>query len=204
MSTGSGPTPAPGITADEVRRVWDGRIEPVSGEFLPTVLSPATREFLTTVGLPTVPTLSGTFIRDGRLSTTVSLAGQEYLVCTEDEPGDAFAIELISGQVFRVQPPNPAFTCFYNSDIARFLYFYGILHREVLSFIQDGVLLSEAQFESILGTLTDIEAELHARDAAAIDGETAWYGELLSLREDVGATLHEMELGIARRPEGPA
>jgi len=141
-----------------------------------------------------VPTLYTAFIIDGRLSTPVSLQGREYVVFAEDEVVKPFAVELASGQVFQLAPsPSRALgRRFLNSDIALFLYFYGILHRDVLSFIEAQGELTEAQFGSILDTLDNIEAGLRRWDPSAIDGKTAWWWLLYDLREDVDATLTEM------------
>jgi SUKH-4 immunity protein of toxin-antitoxin system len=155
------------ITADEVREVWDGQIQPVAVDLVSLDVSPATRHFLTEVGLPTMEVLGISFAHGSRLSSTVRQEGREYLVVTDDESNVAFAVDVKSDQVFDINLSYPKYTRFFNSNIATLVFFLGLLNKNVMS-------LEEMNEEILADAVDSVRIPLRARDPAAMEGEAAW------------------------------
>jgi hypothetical protein len=156
-----------GITGDDVRAVWDGQIQPIAGDLVASNASPATRQFLTQVGLPIVEVLGVSFATDERLSETEQQHGRELLIVTDAESAMSFAVDVRSEQVFQIDPALPRYIRFFNSDLAALVFFFGALNKEVLSRQE----LTDEIFED---AMDGVRAQLSARDPAAMEGESAW------------------------------
>ncbi|MFD0362776.1 SUKH-4 family immunity protein [Nocardia sp. GCM10030253] len=152
------------LSAEEIREVWDGELQPVLPELIPTRVPSATREFLTTVGLPTTSLLAISFIRDDRLSTLVRRDGAEYLVFAQDTTNSVFGVDLESERVYRIDRGR---TVFYNSDLALFVYFHGLLRQNVLS-------LSEVDEELLFNAINSVREPLAERDPEALSDDAPW------------------------------
>lgn len=155
------------ITADEIREVWDGQIRPVEADLISPGVSPATRQFLTEVGLPATEVLNISFALGSQLSSTVRQEEREYLVLTDEESGIAFAVDVQTDKVFDINLSRPQYTRFFNSNIAALVFFLGLLKKNVLS-------LEEVDEEILADAVDSVRIPLSARDPAAMEGETPW------------------------------
>ncbi|MEV6323880.1 SUKH-4 family immunity protein [Nocardia sp. NPDC051787] len=166
------------LSAEEIRRVWDGRVQPVSAELLPVGVPSATREFLTTIGLPTLPVLDYTFFRDDRLSAPMRRGGREYLVFAENTSNSVFGVELESEAVYRMHRAYPGDQReFYNSNLALFVYFHGLLNHNVLS-------LEEVDEQLLLDAVNSVRVPLTERDPAALSDDAPWRWTLSDLETE--------------------
>jgi hypothetical protein len=168
-----------GIAWDEIRTVWAGQLRPVPTEVVAAQTPPDVREFLTRIGLPDVDIWGITFAHDERLSHLVPSDERDYLLLTQPDSTTTFGIDVATGQVFKVALDLPKYTRFFNSDIAAFLYFLGLVKANVLD-------LEEATMENLPDAVTRVREALRARDPAAVEGETswnAWLDELVSYAE---------------------
>ncbi|WP_040776285.1 SUKH-4 family immunity protein [Nocardia pneumoniae] len=166
------------LSAEEIRGVWRGQVQPVSAELLPPGLPPATREFLTTIGFPTVPVLDYTFFRDDRLSALIRRGGHEYLVFAENTSNSVFGVELESEAVYRMHRAYPEDQRdFYNSNIALFVYFHGLLDKNVLS-------LDEVNEQLLVDAVNSVRVPLAERDPGALSDDAPWRWTLSDLETE--------------------
>lgn len=152
---------------DEVRAVWNGRLESVGDQVSPKV-SLATRRFLSEVGLPTGLALPYIiFVHDHRLSRTVQFQDRDLLIITDARSPVGLAIDIGSDRVYELNADRTAPARLFNSNIAALVYFAGRLDRDVLSL--------EEQPEAILVPAVErIWDELVQRDPEAMDPGSAW------------------------------
>ncbi|MDQ3274220.1 MAG: SUKH-4 family immunity protein [Actinomycetota bacterium] len=153
------------ITADEVREVWNGQIRPITAGLISPDVSPATRQFLTEVGLPTTDVLNMSFAHDSRLSSTVRRkGGREYLVVTDDESNVVFAIDVKSDQVVDITRSLPNYPRFINSDVAALVFFIGLLKKNVMG-------LEEVNEEILTDAVDSVRISMRDLDPAAMEGK---------------------------------
>ncbi|GAA5200883.1 hypothetical protein GCM10023322_79740 [Rugosimonospora acidiphila] len=160
----------------EVRRLWADQLHPVDpGQPYPG-LSPRTREFLTTVGLPVFePTMGNGTILD-LLSRPVSRNGTEYVVVGEGVGMDLrHAIEVGSDRVYFISPPGfdhlPEFE---NGNVALFVLFLGVFEKDLgdgLGSVEQG---SDEAYE-IIGRARDL---LTSMDPEAMREGSLWESQL--------------------------
>ncbi|MBO0811086.1 MAG: SUKH-4 family immunity protein [Microlunatus sp.] len=152
---------------DEVRAVWNGRLERVGDQVSPKV-SPATRRFLADVGLPTSLALPYIiFVYDHRLSTTAQFEARDLLIITDARSPIGLGIDVGSDRVYELNTDRSAPERLFNSNIAALVYFVGRLDRDVLSL--------EEQPEAVLVPAVErIWDELVQRDPEAMDPDSAW------------------------------
>lgn len=161
-------------TADEVKRVWGDRLRPVPPDLASTRLSAATREFLTTVGLPAGRTRDIVFAHDERLHTPIRQGGREYVVIGDsDEPGCRFGVEVDTDRVYYLDD-LPQYNRLINSDVALFVLFVGLFQKVVVELPEGG---------SLDDAIAKVWGELKARDPEATNDGDLW-GVLL---DDIAA-----------------
>jgi hypothetical protein len=166
------------LSAEEIRRVWDGQVWPVSPELVPAHVPAGTREFLTTIGLPTVQVLDITFIRDQRLATPIRRAGRECLVFAENTSDSVFVVDLESERVYRTDRTRDGkYMDFYNSSLSRFVYFHGLLQKNVLS-------LEEVDEQLLLDAVNSVRVPLAERDPQALSNDAPWQWTLSDLETE--------------------
>lgn len=159
--------------ADEVREVWDGDIQPIAAELLPPDVSPATRRFLTEVGLPTVEEAGIVFARDDRLSSTIHRRGRELLpVTVVGVSGLNFGIDVRSDEVFHFDKSPSDYLGFFNSNIAALVFFHGLLRKDVLS-------LRDVEQEVVEDAIESVRNVMEARDPAAMEDLDRGWNEIL-------------------------
>ncbi|GAB2712715.1 SUKH-4 family immunity protein [Nocardia thraciensis] len=163
----------PELSAEEIRDVWGGNVQPVSGELIPAGVPSTTTQLLTTVGLPTVPLLGFTFFRDHRMAVTQH-DGRAYLVFGIDSAGSALAVDLESEHVCRVDPEPGGEVAFYNSTLALFVYFHGLLQRNVLS-------LTEVDEQLLADAVDSVWRPLEEQDPPAVADRAPWHWVLADL-----------------------
>jgi hypothetical protein len=158
--------------ADEVRHVWGDGIQPISTNLVSPRLSPQTREFLTTVGLPidSVFGLGCRFFHDERLSVPVSRMSDEHFpVCQVDE--FPFAISPESDHVCEVVFDDIRFV---NSNIGLFVFFLGRFEKE-LSRLHGLPKMEQEIFETeVDGAMDAIRGQLEERDPTALYESGFW------------------------------
>jgi len=165
------------LSAGEIRRVWDGQVQPVSPELIPAPVPAATRDFLTTIGLPTIPVLDITFIRDDRLAAPIRRGDREYLVFAENTSDSVFVVDLESERVYRTDRTHDKHTDFYNSSLALFVYFHGLLQKNVLS-------LAEVDEQLLLDAVNSVRIPLAERDPEALSDDAPWRWTLSDLETE--------------------
>jgi SUKH-4 immunity protein len=152
------------ITADQVREVWDGQIRSVAADLISPDVSPATRQFLTEVGLPTMDVLNMSFAHDSRLSSTVRREGREYLVVTDDESNVVFAVDVKTDQVVDITRSLPNYPRFINSNVATLVFFIGLLNKNVMS-------LEVVDREILADAVDSVRIPMRDLDPAAMEGK---------------------------------
>jgi hypothetical protein len=161
------------LSAEDIRSVWDGQVQPVSPALIPANVPAATREFLTTIGLPTVPVLDITFIRDDRLATPIRRGDRNYLVFAENTSDSVFVVDLESERVYRTDRVRDKYTSFYNSSLALFVYFHGLLQKNVLS-------LEEVTEQLLVDAVNSVWDPLTERDPEAMSDKNGPWQRTLS------------------------
>lgn len=156
--------------ADEVRELWGGDLGPVPAELIAPDVTPATRRFLTEVGLPTVEVYGIEFVHDDRLSTTTRRARRELLVVTAvGESGLNFGIDVPSDQVFHFDRGLADYLGFFNSNIASMVFFLGLLRTRIRS-------LGDVDEDVLQEAIDEVRAVMRDRDPAAMaDRDTGWH-----------------------------
>lgn len=162
-----------GITAEELRQVWDGQLRPIPQELIPAAVSPKTRRLLAEVGLPTAGGLGNDFVFDSRLSSTVSQNGSDYLIVSEGCYWEnfkiwsvlPFAVDTRTDHVVELSKDNPEDTRFFNTDLATLMLFLGQLWR----------VMSLDTAPEALAALADIRSALSRMDPAAIEVGAPWW-----------------------------
>ncbi|WP_436533440.1 SUKH-4 family immunity protein [Actinoplanes sp. HUAS TT8] len=163
------------VTEDEIRAVWGDRIQPVDPGLLSPDLSESARDFLTTVGLPTVKFRDMVPVRDERLGTPVEHAGRPYLpllVSTSDKY--RFGVDPATDRVVYLAA-DPEFDQFINSHPALFVYFLGIFLTRFWERPEPTEEIGER-------FVADMYSELEHRDPESVD-ETAWWNAQLDRAE---------------------
>jgi hypothetical protein len=155
------------LPAEEIRRVWDGHIQPIPSELVPAGVPAATREFLTTVGLPTVPPWHRVpFFHDDRLAV-IPAGGKPYLAVGGLEV--LFVVDLDTGHVHDLDvcigADQP--THLVNSSLALFLFTAGVYRQ-----FQERLRTIE---RPPVATLLNFRQQLRDHDPAALaDDDTFW------------------------------
>ncbi|MBO4210602.1 SUKH-4 family immunity protein [Micromonospora echinofusca] len=165
-----------GLTADEIREVWDGRLRPVPAELITPAVTPHTRRFLTEVGLPDVAVLGVDFLFEGPLTAVTEQGSREYLVVTQQRSNASFAVDLQNDQVVEYHPTAPEGTRFMNSDLAALLFFLGQVRKALT--LEEIPALEEA--------LEDVRTSVAVHDPAAMEDEAAWKLWLDDLESQLG------------------
>ncbi|WP_433204822.1 SUKH-4 family immunity protein [Nocardia sp. CA-107356] len=168
------------VSVEEIRRIWDGRLEPVSSDLSPANLPSATRDFLTSVGLPTTEVLDITFIHGERLATPLQRGDRNYLVFAENINDAIFVVDLDSEYVYRTDKGRDAYTDFYNSNLKFFVYFHGLLQNNVLS-------LEEVTQQLVANAVNVVWNLLEEMDPRALEHDTPWNWTLSDLSVAVEA-----------------
>jgi hypothetical protein len=151
----------------EVRAVWGDLLRPLPAERVPAALSAPTREFLTTVGLPTVEV--GTFapLPDAGVLVSTHLGGREYVPVVDGLLGDhRFAVDVDSDKVFCLFDGS-ADVLFANSDVGLFVLYIGRFFRDLWE-------LPEPDEENLSSAVGGIVESLMAQDPPALD-KSAWW-----------------------------
>jgi hypothetical protein len=160
----------------EVRRLWGDRLRTVDPSQLYAGLSPRTREFLTTVGLPVFePTMGNGTILD-LLGTPVSRHGREYVVVGEGIGMDLrHAIEVESDRVFVISPPEFGhLPMFENTNVALFVLFLGAFEKD----IGEGLGSVEQGSDEAYETLDRVRDLLTSMDPEAMREGSLWESQL--------------------------
>lgn len=155
----------------EIRTVWGDLLTPLPPERVPAALSAPTREFLTTVGLPTVAV--GTFapLPEAGVLVSTYLGGREYVPVVDGLLGDhRFAVDADSDEVFCLFDGS-ADACFANSNVGLFVLFVGRFFRDVWE-------LPEPDEENLSSAVGAIVQSLMVQDPPALD-ESAWWPPML-------------------------
>lgn len=165
--------------SDDIREVWSGQLDPVPPELISPGVSPTTRRFLETVGLPTAEAQGITFVHDDRLSRPVIHLGRDYLWLAEDLDGFRFGVDLATDRVdlvFNERVPKARFA---NSDPALFVLTLGLFERDVQRFLEPDPSL-DRRIDAVLA----FQAVLAERDSAAAKDGTYWPGMLDGILEE--------------------
>lgn len=153
---------------DDVRAVWDGRLQPIADRDIPSSASAATRQFLIDVGLPADPELPDMiFVHDDRLGRTVRYARRELILITDDESPIALVIDSASDQVYEFDARASRPERLFNSNIAALVFFVGVLQKDVFS-------RESWTEEELVSAVEQIWRDLAERDPEALEGETPW------------------------------
>jgi hypothetical protein len=160
----------------EVRRLWRGHLRTVDPGHLYAGLSPRTRQFLTTVGLPVFEPSTGTGILLDMLSRPVAGHGREYVVIGEGIGMRLrHAVEVESDRVYFVSPPEfsqpPLFE---NTNVALFVMFLGVFEKDIGDGLGSLVQGSDEAYE-ILAHARDL---LTSTDPEAMREGSLWEGAL--------------------------
>jgi hypothetical protein len=155
------------LPAEEIRRVWDGHIQPIPSELVPAGVPAATREFLTTVGLPTVPMWQLSFFHDDRLAV-IPAGGKQYLALAGLVV--LFVVDLDTGYVHDLHvgigADQPAHLV--NSSLALFMFAAGA-YRQLQK------RLRAIERPPVATLLNDFRQQLRDHDPAALaDDYTFW------------------------------
>jgi hypothetical protein len=154
----------------EARRVWGDQLEPVRPELVHPEVSARTREFLTTVGLPTVGILDIIPLHDERLLDLVSRGDRRYVtVATNENLGTyCYGVDVETGVVMYLQDRMPQFDCLANSNIAAFVLMLGLYKHhyvDVESFTKQAV---EAAVDALFDQLGEWDPD------ALNDDDSRW------------------------------
>ncbi|MEC3920312.1 SUKH-4 family immunity protein [Nocardia sp. CDC160] len=130
-------------------------------------LSAPTREFLTTVGLPTVEVGSFTPLPVGGVLGSKYVGDREYVPVINDVCGDLrFAVEVRSDRVFCLFD-NSTEVYLANSNLGLFVMFVGRFYRELWE-------LAEPNEENLSSAVGSIVEGLMAFDPLALDRDAWW------------------------------
>ncbi|MFD1047754.1 SUKH-4 family immunity protein, partial [Kibdelosporangium lantanae] len=130
-------------------------------------LSASSREFLTSVGLPTITVQEIEPIAHERLAESTFLHGREYVVVAESyDRTTRYGIDVRSDEVWYLDT-DPSNTCLFNSSIALFVLFLGIYQRSVLE-------LEVTDQDTLENAVAGVWSQLEARDPAATDPGNYW------------------------------
>jgi hypothetical protein len=154
---------------DDIRQVWAGGLAPIPLERIRPEASTLTREVLSTVGLPTEKESSETyFYHDERLLRPVTFAGRLFLPFNQDHRA-LLAVEPDGDAVYALYPVTPPVIQFVNTDLADFIYCYGLLRARV----PDLRAATEArQVKAIVGQL---RRRIKAADPQALADKANWW-----------------------------
>ncbi|GAA2890945.1 hypothetical protein Acy02nite_74270 [Actinoplanes cyaneus] len=165
------------VTAEEIRAVWGDRLEPVDAALLHPGLSESVRDFLTTVGLPTLKVRDLVPVRDERLGTTTEHDARPYvplLVSTNDRY--RLGVDPDTDRVVYLAA-DPEFDQYVNAHPALFVYFLGVF---VTRFWE-----RPEPTEEIGGRfVADMYSDLEHRDPESVDETTWWTAQLTQAETD--------------------
>lgn len=155
----------------EVRTVWGDLLKPLPTERVPAALSTPTREFLTTVGLPTADASEFAAVPDDTTLTSRVVDAREYVPVTDVLGEDYyFAVDVDSDEVFYLHE-GATRACLVNSNLGLFVLFVGKYYRDVLNLpVHD-----EQSLETATG---DVLRSLVALDPSA-SGDECWWSPTL-------------------------
>lgn len=162
--------------ADEVRRLWVGRLQPIQPRLLRKELPEPTRTFLAEVGLPTQAPFVA-FYHDERLGDPVSTPdGTFYAVAAESLV--VLALRAGTSELWAVQPEGLVPQRFVNSDLASFLVFLGYLDARLAA-------LRDAEDEQAARVMVDeLRHEFLACDQQALVEPESWWNLVLAQAVD--------------------
>lgn len=163
------------VTAEEIQAIWGDRVKPVDAALLNPGLSESTRDFLTTVGLPTMKVRDLAPVRDERLGATIEHEGKAYvplLVSANDKY--RIGVDPATDKVVYLAA-DPQFDQYVNADPALFVYFLGVFLTRFWERPEPTEEIGSRFF-------TDFYAELERRDPDSVD-ETTWWSANLDQAE---------------------
>lgn len=166
-------------TSDDIRKVWHGQLDPVRPELISPSVSPTTRQFLQTVGLPTVEVQGITFVHDDRLSRPITQLGRDYLWLAEDLDGFRFGVDLATDRVHVVFDERVPEAEFVNSDPALFVLILGLFECDVQQFLEP-----DPSADRRIDAVQAFETVLAERDSAAAKDGTYWPAMLAGILEE--------------------
>jgi hypothetical protein len=152
----------------DVRQAWADRLAPVPPGDIAAEAASATRELLTTVGLPTAEVYALDFVRD-RLARPLDHLGHRYLVVAESRDHDPFGIDLADGRVHKIFDGRRQFVRFVNSGLPQFLVVLGAWSLETWP-----SMTAPLSADDHVAALRKFEEFVEDRDPAALAGGTYW------------------------------
>jgi hypothetical protein len=158
----------------EVRRVWGDQLAPIRPELVHPLVSMRTREFLTTVGLPTIQVLDIVPIHDERLLDLVSRGHSRYVtLATNENPGTyRYGVDVATGVVMYLQDEMPQFDCLANSNIAAFVLMLGLYKHHFID-------LKRATKQTVENAIDMLFDQLGGWDPVALNDEDSRWNILL-------------------------
>ncbi|MFI1991619.1 SUKH-4 family immunity protein [Actinoplanes sp. NPDC020271] len=163
------------VTAEEIRAVWGDRVEPVDTALLHPGLSDSVRDFLTTVGLPTVKVRDLVPVRDERLGTTIEHDGRPYVpLLVSGNDRYRLGVDPATDRVVYLAA-DPEFDQYVNAHPALFVYFLGLFATGFWE-------RPEPTEEIGRRFAADMYSALEHRDREAVD-ETSWWTAQLTQAE---------------------
>lgn len=168
MATASDRNWADDFSPDEIRKVWNGKLRPISDEVIARQVSAQTRAFLTEVGLPNDPELvDARFVYDVRLSQVIHHAEMDLIMITDDESPITLGIDVATDRVYSVWLPAAGYAQFFNSNLAGTVYFLGRVTRDILG-------APRTAGSRVPKAVSGIWEALQSRDPDAMAGRSAW------------------------------
>ncbi len=156
-----------GVTADDVREIWRDQLRPVPPNLINPRLSTPSREFLASVGLPTIEVQEWDPVDQRRLLETAAYGGREFVVIAESYDGaQRCGIDLATDEVTYLAS-RPENSCLLNSTVALFVLFLGIFQRTVLE-------LTKTDEDTLVDAVHAVWSQLEIRDPRALDQENYW------------------------------
>ncbi|RMI33247.1 SUKH-4 family immunity protein [Nocardia stercoris] len=150
-----------------VAAIWGDLLATVPPEQVHPGLSASTREFLTTVGLPTVDVGSFAPLPDGGVLGSMHVADREYVPVVNGVPEDfRFAVDVGSDEVCCLFD-GMAEVFLANSNLGLFVMFVGRVYRDLWQ-------LAEPDEESMSSAVGAIVESLITLDPRALDTGTWW------------------------------
>ncbi|MBU3064759.1 SUKH-4 family immunity protein [Nocardia sp. NEAU-G5] len=152
---------------NSVTAIWGDHLEALLPEQVHPGLSAPTRDFLTTVGLPTVEVAPFTPLPDGSVLGSKQVGDREYVPVINGLPDDfRFAVDSGSDEMFCLfDDSTEAFLA--NSNLGLFVVFVGRFYRDLWE-------LAEPNEESVSSAVGSIVESMMALDPPALNTRTWW------------------------------
>ncbi|MCU1641954.1 MAG: hypothetical protein JWN03_2229 [Nocardia sp.] len=150
-----------------VAAIWGNRLKTLPPEQVHPGLSAPTREFLTTVGLPTVQVGAFTPLPDSGVLSSEHVGDREYVPVINGLPNDfRFAVEVGSDEVFCLFDGSTE-VYLANSNLGLFVMFVGRYYRDLWT-------LAEPNVQSVNPAVGAIVESLMTIDPPALDTSAWW------------------------------